>query len=196
MTPEADPDENSRFECRVAVPRNPEFNRICYQALTRFWLRLGGWTDLLRIAGSIVVGVAGLRDTGPPFLFWLGLVTLVLGVLAGYQWVASYFRLRRRWFGRKEPDPIDTELGFSSAGLTIFREAESATLSWDRFMYLWQFPDCWVLVAAVDVFTPLPTSLLDEETKRFIADQFHQHGGRVKTNPGLGVGIRWLQKVF
>jgi hypothetical protein len=195
MSPDSNHIEEPPFSRRISVPQNLATERIYYQAARRFWLRYVGWTGfVLSVVGLVIcVCTLGSRDR---FSFWLGIGNGFFGILISCWLIGSYFALRRLWFPSKVVDPIGFDLEFAPKGFSVITNSWSVTVPWEKSSHLWQFPDCWIIVHAVDLFAPLPTPILDEETKRFVAEQIEKHGGNVKANPGLGIGLYFLQKAF
>jgi hypothetical protein len=200
MTPNSNRIENPYFERCIPFPKYSEAgDLIGGSCRTRFWFRYVGWTSFSGVFALLLLFVIALRDRErrsywPPVL---------LGGIAGIQvcWMlyAFYWFHHRHREVEKSEETFKLELIISPIGLILFAGEYPAIFPWDRISYLWQFPDCWMVIPKrnhFDRYIPIPTSWLDEETKQFIVDQVKRHGGTVKVNPGLGVGLCYLQKVF
>lgn len=166
-----------------------------HRALVRFWLRYVGWGSFVLCSCPLPL-LAFLVVVKDRF-FWLQGVVAALCTLGWFSFALQYFGLKRRYLGKgKDASDNSLKLGVSAAGFTIYMQGENAAISWDRFLFLWQFPDCWILVPALDRFVPLHTAWLDESARAFIVDQVERHGGQVMNNPGLGLGLMFRKKVI
>lgn len=203
MTPDPKRIEDPHFERCISLPQeNEEFNLAVYRSHTRFWFRYVGWTGIVIIPFScLVMGSIAIRDK-ERILFWLGVFLFGCTGLHIYWLIASnfWFHRRHRGFSKSEVESIRwVEITICPIGCGINAGGFQALFPWDRISYLWQFSDCWMLIPTrkqFDLYLPLPTSILDEECKRFIADQVDKHGGLVQENPKMGIGLWYLQRAF
>jgi hypothetical protein len=192
------------MERRIPFPPTPDVIQISYRAFHRWWLRYLGWTNFIILGGSAGMCLLPLLAPDDPVAPWIAIPGGINFLFTAAQNIHGYYFNRRRYFGREEAFLDRVELGFSAEGITAYTNEEAILVPWNRFAYLWQFPDCWILVCTAESvsshpssrgFAPLPTELLDEELKSLIATNIRASGGIISENPGLGLGLKYRENV-
>jgi hypothetical protein len=148
------------------------------RAVGRFWLRAIGRTYPLALVG-LAIGLGYLVRAGDRS--WLvGVLGTVL-VLAVVFAVALYVVHARRALGMlRRLEGGRATLSMGPDGFGVESAAGRSVLPWGAVTEVWRYDDAWLLVFSKAVFATLPIGAIEEEGRRFFAEQVERAGGKLR----------------